>query len=195
MTYVAFSGNIATGKSSAAIALAELMGSYLVAERVADHPYLEQFYADPGAWAFRLQMFNIADRAKAIRAGATAGDFVVDRSYEEDFIFVDLALEAGFIDERERAIYDDMFGLVAEALPAPTLMVHLRSSEAGTLQSRLRDRSRSMESGVSIQYLEALQERYDGWIAGYAGSKLILNSGTLSSRDIAAAVVDHLATH
>ena len=57
----------------------------------------------------------------------------------------------------------------------PDLLIYLKSS-IPTLVSQIKKRGREYESGIRIDYLQGLNERYDEWFNGYKdGKKLILN--------------------
>jgi deoxyadenosine/deoxycytidine kinase len=48
-------------------------------------------------------------------------------------------------------------------LPAPAVLVHLRA-DPDLLLERVRSRGRGYETGITLDYLQALQEAYDQWI-------------------------------
>ena len=57
----------------------------------------------------------------------------------------------------------------------PDLLIYLKSS-IPTLVSQINKRGREYESGIRIDYLQGLNERYDKWFDGYKdGKKLIVN--------------------
>ena len=58
---VVVAGNIGVGKTSLTERIGSRLGWWTV--RVADNPYLPDFYADMHAWAFHLQIFFLGHRA------------------------------------------------------------------------------------------------------------------------------------
>lgn len=188
MDYFAFSGNIGAGKSASAAALSLKFGLPLVRESIDDNPFLAKFYDDPHQWAFRLQMFNIADRSRTILAAARMPGFVLDRSFEEDGIYVDVALERGYVSRPEYDVYQELHRLAMRLLPCPSLMIYLRA-DVSTLQQRIAARSRNQESAISPDYLEELQERYDDWFKTYPGEKISIASDSTSIEVIIDSIV------
>lgn len=186
-TYVAFAGNIAAGKTTCARVLASATGAHLLEEEVYTNPYLDKFYADPKAWAFRLQMFNLASRSKMIIEAMDRGPLILDRSFEEDILFVDVAYKKGLVDSEEYRTYNNLYEVLLMALPRPTKMVYMRPPSTGALLSRIRARGRRMEQAIDHAYLQDLQERYESWIEAYSGSKVILND-TISREELTAAL-------
>lgn len=175
-SYVAFAGNIAAGKSECAKILAAATSTPLLQEAVYTNPFLERFYSSPEQWAFQLQMFNLANRSSAILEALDRGPVVLDRSFEEDILFVDLAYERGFIDSDEYSIYSQLYASLLRALPRPTMLVYLRAPSTDVLLARIVARGRKMEGSIDRTYLEDLQQRYDSWVELYAGPKTILTS-------------------
>lgn len=174
--YYSFAGNIGAGKSTTASRVADSLRLPLLAERVSGHPYLNLFYADPAQWAFRLQMFNLAERSRQILEAFELGSFVLDRSFEEDLIYVDVALSRGFISDQEHDIYGQLFELALRVLPRPTRLFYLRAPNPDVLHLRIIQRSRGSEAGLDLDYLRELQERYDSWFQAYQGDKLLVES-------------------
>lgn len=174
--YYSFAGNIATGKSTTAARVADDLRLPLVRESVESHPYLERFYDAPAEWAFRLQMYNLADRSRRILEAASRGSFVLDRSFEEDFIYVDVALDRGYVSTDDVAVYGQLFDLALMVLPSPTKLFYLRVSDPSTLRARIIARSRKAERAVDLEYLQDLQARYDTWFESYRGDKVRVES-------------------
>ena len=173
--HYAFAGNIASGKSACAQLLSERLDLPLVQERVTDHPFLARFYSDPKQWAFHLQMFNIGDRSQAILASHRRGDFVVDRSFEEDVVYVQSARSNGVVTAEEFGIYQRLFEVALLVVPPPKMMFYLRADDVSILVERIRDRSREVESGINSEYLLDLQAKYDTWFDLYPEPKHLID--------------------
>lgn len=173
--YYSFAGNIGVGKTTLATKLATRLNLPVVAEAVDANPFLAHFYQDPATWAFRLQMFNIASRAHSILGASQAGGFVLDRSFEEDGVYVDAALELGFVSNDEHAVYFELHRLARLVLPPPDVLFYLRTDDVELLRARIRSRGRSVEAGIEASYLRDLQNRYDDWFARYDGEKVLID--------------------
>lgn len=188
--YIAFSGNIGSGKSSVARAVAKSLGLHLVNEPVDGNPYLEKFYSDPRRWAFNLQIFNLLDRRDSIAGAPSVPGFVLDRSFEEDPVYVQVAVDSGFEDLEDASVYSRLHRFMSGTLPIPDLMVYL-FAETPVLLARIASRGRSIEAGVDAAYLDMLAECYDAWIRQYSGPKIILDSTNASVSELTEFVVEH----
>jgi deoxyadenosine/deoxycytidine kinase len=165
---VIVAGNIGVGKTSLAERLGGRLGWKTAYESVADNPYLPDFYADMQAWAFQLQIFFLGHRAQQYLDLCNSGQSVIfDRSiYEDAYIFARAAHHMGNLTERDYHSYRRVFDLVVSRLPAPDLLIYLRAPVT-VLINRIQSRGRSIESGISPEYLSLLESFYDDWINAY----------------------------
>jgi deoxyadenosine/deoxycytidine kinase len=165
---VLVAGNIGAGKTSLTERLAARLNWQSGFESVADNPYLPDFYANMKAWSFHLQIFFLGHRAaqhKALAAGPRSA--IIDRSiYEDAFIFARALHEMGNLNERDYLAYRHLFDLVVDSLPAPALLIYLRAP-IETLIDRIARRARTIESGISADYLRLLDRYYDEWLADF----------------------------
>jgi deoxyadenosine/deoxycytidine kinase len=69
--------------------------------------------------------------------------------------------------------YQSLFELMSEFLQAPDLLIYLRAS-VPTLVRQIQKRGRDYEEGIRLDYLKRLNDRYENWIAGYTGPKLLI---------------------
>jgi len=166
--FVLVAGNIAAGKTSLTERLGERLGWRTAYESVVDNPYLADFYADMRAWAFHLQVFFLGHRAEMHLALARSPESaIVDRSiYEDAEIFARASLKLGNVTERDYQTYRRVFDLVVNALPAPDLLLYLRTP-VPVLLERIRARARDMEKGITAEYLELLDSFYEDWLARF----------------------------
>jgi deoxyadenosine/deoxycytidine kinase len=176
---VIVAGNIGSGKTS----LTERLGSRLdwctAFESVADNPYLPDFYASMRNWSFHLQVFFLGHRAQqyldmvAYRAQqyldmvALPKSVILDRSiYEDAYIFARALHQMGNLDERDYFSYRRVFDLVVSRLPAPDLLIYLKAP-VSVLMKRIHRRGRSIESGITSEYLSLLESYYDDWMQAF----------------------------
>jgi deoxyadenosine/deoxycytidine kinase len=188
--YISVAGNIGTGKSTLAASLAVSLGLHLVQEDVENNPYLEKFYLDPHRWAFHLQMYNVGARARAIYDAVEQPRFVVDRSFEEDIVFVQEAHANEIVDSVEYAVYERLYELNRSLIPVPDLLIYLRMNDISQLRNRLISRGRAMESDISTSYLASLQTRYDDWFESIAASKIQLDVEQHDVNELAARAIE-----
>jgi len=163
---VLVAGNIGVGKTSLAERLGARLGWHTAYESVIDNPYLAEFYADMAQWSFHLQIFFLGHRAEQYLAlAANPQSAIADRSiYEDAHIFARALHHLGNLSERDYQSYRRVFELVVGGLPRPDLLLYLRAP-IEVLLERIRNRGRSMESGITAEYLSLLDSFYEEWMA------------------------------
>ena len=137
-------------------------------EPVAENPYLEDFYRDMKRWAFHSQVFFLTYRARAHRALQDVPRPVVqDRSFYEDAEVFARALHLqGSMSDREWDTYQGLYRTLTTLLAPPDLIVYLRAS-VPTLRSRIAQRGRGFEAGITDEYLHGLNALYEDWISRF----------------------------
>lgn len=165
---VVVAGNIGAGKTSLTERLGARLGWRTAFESVADNPYLPDFYADMRAWSFHLQVFFLGHRSEQYLEMVNSGQSVIlDRSiYEDAYIFARALHHLGNLDERDYLAYRRLFELVVSKLPPPDLLIYLRAPVA-VLVERIQRRGRSIESGITAEYLGLLESFYDDWMQSF----------------------------
>jgi len=166
--FVLVAGNIGSGKTSLTERLGERLGWQTGFESVQDNPYLADFYRDMRTWAFHLQVFFLGHRARQHLALARAeASAIVDRSiYEDAEIFARASLDLGNIAERDYQAYRTVYELIIASLPTPDLLLYLKAP-IPVLLRRIRARGRAIEAGVTQDYLELLEAKYDEWLGRF----------------------------
>jgi deoxyadenosine/deoxycytidine kinase len=161
-------GNIGVGKTSLAERLGERMGWRCAFESVADNPYLADFYTDMRQWSFHLQIFFLGHRAQQYMEMANDPQSVIfDRTiYEDAYIFARALHHMGNVSERDYQSYRRVFDLITSQLPSPDLLIYLKAP-VPVLMKRIQSRARSIETGISSEYLSLLETFYDDWIRMY----------------------------
>jgi deoxyadenosine/deoxycytidine kinase len=162
---VIVAGNIGAGKTSLAERLSERMGWKCAFESVTDNPYLADFYRDMRQWSFHLQIFFLGHRANQyLKLTSDPQSVIFDRTiYEDECIFARALYHMGNIEERDYLSYRRVFDLVTSQLPPPDLLIYLKAPVA-ILMRRIQSRARSIESGISEDYLSLLDSFYEDWL-------------------------------
>jgi deoxyadenosine/deoxycytidine kinase len=165
---IVVAGNIGAGKTSLTERLGARLGWDTAFESVVDNPYLPDFYGDMRAWSFHLQVFFLGHRAQQYLDFARAPrSAILDRSiYEDAHIFARALHHLGNIDERDYLAYRRVFDLLVSTLPPPNLLIHLKAP-VPVLVRRIRKRGRSIESGITEEYLSLLDSFYTDWMASF----------------------------
>ncbi len=162
---VLVAGNIASGKTSLAERLGARLGWRTAFESVADNPYLADFYTDMRLWSFHLQIFFLGHRAQQhLELARAPQSAIADRSiYEDAHIFARALYHLGNISERDYRAYRKVFDMVTAGLPRPDLLLYLQAP-VSVLVQRIGERGRSIEKGITADYLALLESFYAEWM-------------------------------
>jgi deoxyadenosine/deoxycytidine kinase len=162
---IVLAGNIGAGKTSLTERLGGRMGWKTAFESVADNPYLPDFYADMHAWSFHLQIFFLGHRARQyLELAASPQSAILDRSiYEDAYIFSRALHHMNNLAERDYLAYRAVFDLIVAKLPPPDLLIYLRAP-VKVLIERIHRRARTIEGGITFEYLSLLESFYDEWM-------------------------------
>jgi deoxyadenosine/deoxycytidine kinase len=89
---------------------------------------------------------------------------ILDRSiYEDAYIFSRALHHLGNLSERDYLAYRRVFDLLVSKLPPPDLLIYLRAP-VSVLMERIHRRGRSIETGITADYLSLLESFYDEWM-------------------------------
>jgi deoxyadenosine/deoxycytidine kinase len=165
---VIVAGNIGAGKTSLAERLGERMGWSCAFESVSDNPYLADFYKDMREWSFHLQIFFLGHRAvQYLEMTKEPQSVIFDRTiYEDAYIFARALHHMGNVDERDYLSYRRVFDLITSQLPPPDLLIYVKAP-VSVLMKRIRSRARSIETGITKEYLSLLESFYDDWLKNF----------------------------
>ncbi|MGI6251605.1 MAG: deoxynucleoside kinase [Anaerolineaceae bacterium] len=165
-TFVVVAGNIGAGKSTLVDLLSSKLGFTPFFEPVSDNPYLADFYADMGKWAFHSQLYYLTRRLLIHKELLEAsGSVIQDRCvYEDAEIFARNLYLQGDISSRDYTVYQYLYHILIALLPPPNLIIYLRTS-VPILQKRIALRGRDYESSISADYLMRLNGLYEDWLS------------------------------
>ncbi len=171
--YIAIEGPAGVGKSL----LADRLGARLDATVVLDeteNPFLADFYTErPGA-GFQSQLFFTLSRHRQqtqLRQHDLFSQLTVcDYLFERDKIYAYLNL-----DDNELFIYQRLYELLAEDVPAPDLVIYLQTP-TDVLRRRLRDRERANPElpPLGEDYIRELNEAYTHFFFHYNATPLLV---------------------
>ncbi len=173
--HIAIAGNIGSGKTTLTRLLSKHYNWEAKYEEVDNNPYLADFYNDMQRWSFNLQIFFLNQRFKGIVDIQKSNINVIqDRTiYEDARIFAPNLHSMGLMSSRDFENYNSLFDLMLSLVNPPDLLIYLRSS-IPNLVSQIHKRGRDYESGIRIDYLSGLNNRYEEWIASYKDSKILV---------------------
>ena len=172
---IAVAGNIGSGKTTLTSLLAKHYGWDAHYEDTQDTPYLNDFYEDMQRWSFNLQIYFLQTRFNKVMEYRESGkDVIMDRTiYEDAYIFAPNLHSMNLMSKRDFDNYLCLFNLMNSLVKAPDLLIYLRSS-VSTLVENIQKRGREYETSIRLDYLNRLNERYEGWVSGYSDGKILV---------------------
>ena len=178
--HIGIAGNIGSGKTTLTKMLAAHYGWTPKFESVTYNPYLEDYYKDIPRWSYNLETYFLAQRFKDVLEIAKSDDVVIqDRTlFEGVYIFVRNNYEMGNLSQRDYETYMLLFEEMMTMVGTPDMLIYLRSS-IKHLVYQIQKRGRDYEQGMSIEYLDGLNRRYEEWIASYPGKLLVIDADNL----------------
>jgi len=173
--HIAISGNIGSGKTTLTGLLAKHYSWEAHYENADSNPYLDDFYGNMRQWSFNLQIYFLNERFGQIQEIRNSGLTVVqDRTiYEDANIFAANLLSMGLMSFRDYTTYRSLFDKMVSFVQPPDLMIYLRAS-VPTLVQQIQKRGRPYETGIRLDYLSKLNERYEEWISEYTLGKMLV---------------------
>ena len=173
--HIAVAGNIGSGKTTLTKMLAKHYNWETHYEDVEHNPYLNDFYEDMQRWSFNLQVYFLNSRFGQVQEIRKSKQKVVqDRTiYEDAYIFAPNLHAMGLMTTRDYDNYFNLFKLMDSLVKAPDLIIYLRAT-VPTLVKHIQKRGRDYESSIRLDYLKRLNERYEAWVTGYEGGKVLI---------------------
>jgi len=163
--FIGIAGMIGAGKSTLARSLGEHLGIDVYYEPVENNEYLADFYRDTKRYSFATQIYLLNRRfqqhQEIIWRGRSA---VQDRTIYEDSIFARMLAATGLMDERDYRTYVTLFRNMSNFMCKPNLIVYLDVTPERS-RERISARGRDVESGITLEYLQALYRGYQDFVA------------------------------
>lgn len=172
--YICIEGNIGSGKSSLAKALAKKLKARLVSEKFEANPLLPLFYKDPGTYAFALELSFLLERFRQLKEEVLLSRQVVvsDFSFYKSLWFAGANLPA-----KELKLFKKQFNALAAMLPEPDLVICL-DTDLKNLKQNIQKRGRPYELGIKGGYLKLVGKKYRIGIQTLNIKKLTLRIGS-----------------
>lgn len=137
---------------------------------------LQYFYEDPKRFAYTFQNTAFVSRVEKLNEIDYTKDAVfIERSiWSDKNVFAKNCFESGMMSEIEYMLYTKWFKWLEANLQLKSNyeFVYLRCSPETSYQ-RMKNRNRSEETGVSLQYLTQIHEKHEEWLKTAVGDKNI----------------------
>jgi len=201
-------GTIGSGKSTLCQKLAGLLEFRAFHEPV-EADYLQTFYKDPAKYAFEFQIRQLARRVGIHKLAQEEAchpieykGAILDRGLPGDRVFAKLHCHFGNISSAQWTTYEILFNSAIDQIRSPALLLYL-DVEPDVAMERIRNRNRGAESGITLDYLQALRKGYldllgeidaraHRWSDGIEIMRLPFNVDHQEAGPIAAAIKDRL---
>jgi deoxyadenosine/deoxycytidine kinase len=159
-------GIIGAGKSTYCREVGRRLNYRVIEEPVGDNPYLKLFYSDPKRYAYEMQIYLLHRRiglqqlaaAEALYSTEYNGS-MIDRSLFGDRVFEELHHQDGNISDLQHHAYLVAVRNMQLMIYPPTTLVYL-DVEPDVALERIRERDRSCETSISLDYLSRLADGY-----------------------------------
>jgi len=173
---IAISGNIGAGKTELTRLLSKHYGYKAISGSPEENPYLNSFYEDMRRWSFNMMVYSLYANIKQLNELNRSGEnFIRDRSlFDDAYVFAPNLQSMGLMTSRDLATYTEMFEMTYSLLPQPDLLIYLKS-DVPTLIRHIQKRGRELETGIRLDYLTNLNDRYENWAENYEGKMLVVD--------------------
>lgn len=153
--HIAFEGPIGAGKTTLSKLLAAHLGGEVVLENFEGNPFLADFYGERDRWGLAMQLWFLSERhAQLSKVNSKICPIVADHTLFKDRVFAHMLLPG-----RELSLYERLASAMHESVETPSLIVFLEARD-DVLLTRIKQRGRPYEEGITINYLRSLRESY-----------------------------------
>ena len=170
--YIVTDGPLGVGKTSLTTLLAQELGARLILEQAEENPFLTDFYRDPARYRFQTQMFFLLSRFSQQQEMTQPDLFtritISDYLFDKDRIFAYLNL-----DDNELTLYEQFYKILEPKIVRPDLVIFLQA-DTDTLLRRIKQRGRSYEKEISLDYITAVNEAYNQFFFRYSDTPLLV---------------------
>jgi len=173
-SYIAIEGPIGVGKTSLAKMIAEKLNARTVFEDFKKNPFLEEFYEDPENNALQTQIWFLLQRyqqqqKKIKQVDVFQKGVVTDYMFEKDRLFAQFTLRS----QAEFELYSSVADFFEKDIIKPDMVVYLQA-ETPRLMKNIKERGREFEIGVTSEYINQVNEKYQEFFVNYDERPLLV---------------------
>ena len=157
LRYICIEGNLASGTSTLAKALAKRLKTSYLAEEFEQNHLLPLFYKDPAFYAFPLEYSFLISRFEQLSKHFEHHTALVISDFS---VFKSLWFAKVNLKSKEYTLFEKHFMALASQIPKPDLFVYLRTNKTN-LNINIKKRGRPYEQKISKGYLDSIEKQYE----------------------------------
>lgn len=163
--FICIEGNIGAGKTSLTHELGKALQRKVVLEEFENNPFLVDFYKEPEKYALSLELHFLYTRIKQLNdvqsiIKTQENRVVADYNIEKCLLYAQMNLK-----ESDYIEYQKKFNELTINLIQPDFFIYLDAGLERLLQ-QIKQRGRSYEKGIKVDYLLNLKEKYERYLQG-----------------------------
>ena len=171
-SYIAIEGPIGVGKTSLAEIIADKLNTRKALENFEENPFLDNFYDSIEEYAFQTQMFFLLQRYKQQQEikqlDVMQKGVVTDYMFDKDRLFASFTLSGP-----EMELYSRVADILEQDIIKPDLVVYLQA-DTPLLMQYIKKRGRDLEKGVTSDYIDLVNQRYQEFFVNYEDTPLLI---------------------
>ena len=171
-SYIAIEGPIGVGKTSLAEIIADKLNTRKALEDFEENPFLDNFYDNIEEYAFQTQMFFLLQRynqqQEIKQLDVMQKGVVTDYMFDKDRLFASFTLSGP-----EMELYSRVADILEQDIIKPDLVVYLQADTPLLIQY-IKKRGRDLEKGVTSDYIDLVNQRYQEFFVNYEDTPLLI---------------------
>lgn len=177
--YIAIEGNIGSGKTTLAHALAKHYNARLLLEQFADNPFLVKFYEDRDRYAFPVELSFLAERYNQQKEILLSGSLFQEKIVADYTLIKSQLFARNNLDKAEYNLFLKISDIIKTTLPKPDLLIYLHTP-VQQLQEQIKRRGRTYEQHIEDEYLLSIEQAYLQYLQQQKGKLILVDAATVN---------------